>query len=65
MLNIIVCYPDLNECLSSPCKNGGICFNYNGSYACVCKPGYQGPRCSLGKCEDMDNELLLTSSFNL
>lgn len=39
---------DLNQCRSSPCKNGGTCVNSPGSYICQCKPGYLGTNCETG-----------------
>ncbi|XP_019638865.1 PREDICTED: uncharacterized protein LOC109480924 isoform X10 [Branchiostoma belcheri] len=37
--------PDVNECLSSPCRNGGTCLNGRGEYACLCAPGWKGTNC--------------------
>ncbi|XP_019621165.1 PREDICTED: IgGFc-binding protein-like [Branchiostoma belcheri] len=37
--------PDVNECLSSPCQNGGTCLNGRGEYACLCAPGWKGTNC--------------------
>ncbi|XP_022808401.1 uncharacterized protein LOC111345391 [Stylophora pistillata] len=28
-----------------PCQNGASCVNQNGSYTCLCRPGYQGKNC--------------------
>ena len=33
------CEKDINECLQTPCKNGGTCRNYKGYYECECKAG--------------------------
>ena len=40
---------DINECESSPCKNGAICLNQIGSFDCRCAPGFTGDRCENGK----------------
>ncbi|XP_025066862.1 zonadhesin isoform X3 [Alligator sinensis] len=32
-------------CLSSPCKNGGHCWELDGGFVCDCLQGYEGPRC--------------------
>lgn len=34
---------DINECLSSPCQNGGTCIDLENSYACYCPDGYFRP----------------------
>jgi len=39
---------DVNECNSTPCKNGGTCINTVGNYECKCKPGYTGKHCNQG-----------------
>ena len=40
--NGATCNRDVNECLSRPCLNGGICVNTPGSYKCTCPPGFTG-----------------------
>lgn len=30
------CDVDVDECLASPCKNGGLCINVPASYTCAC-----------------------------
>ena len=42
-------FPDINECLRSPCKNGAECVNVPGSYRCDCKSGYEGRNCEKGQ----------------
>lgn len=39
---------DLNQCRSSPCKNGGTCVNSPNTYVCQCPPGYLGRNCETG-----------------
>lgn len=39
---------DVNECESSPCKNGGTCLNQQAGYSCKCKDGYSGDHCEEG-----------------
>ena len=36
------CNRDVDECLSHPCLNGGICVNTLGSFRCECRPGFTG-----------------------
>lgn len=41
-------FQDVNECLTSPCSNGGTCRNLPGSFVCQCAPGWTGQTCQLG-----------------
>ena len=36
---------DIDECSSSPCKNGATCTNLVNSYSCSCPNGYTGINC--------------------
>lgn len=36
---------EINECVSNPCKNGGICENLVNSYRCSCPTGFTGTNC--------------------
>ncbi|MEE6470644.1 hypothetical protein FKM82_009021 [Ascaphus truei] len=38
-------YIDEDQCISSPCKNGGSCFDQYQSYICHCLLGYEGRNC--------------------
>ena len=40
--------PDVDECVSSPCENGGTCNDGINSYTCYCLPGYEGDNCEIG-----------------
>ncbi|KAJ7425009.1 neurocan [Pitangus sulphuratus] len=37
--------PDIDDCLSSPCQNGGTCIDEVNSFVCLCLPSYGGSRC--------------------
>lgn len=39
----------MDECLNSPCQNGGLCQNALGTYFCTCKAGWNGVYCENGK----------------
>ncbi|XP_049513847.1 cadherin EGF LAG seven-pass G-type receptor 2 [Dermacentor silvarum] len=42
-----LCEENINECLSSPCKNRGDCEDGINSFTCHCTPGYGGSLCEL------------------
>lgn len=31
-----LCDEDIDECVTSPCKNGGLCINVPATYTCAC-----------------------------
>lgn len=37
-----LCGAEINECLSNPCVNGGVCEDLLDQYVCTCKLGYTG-----------------------
>ena len=43
--------PDINECSSNPCQNGGECMDAVNMYTCNCADGYEGTHCETGKIE--------------
>jgi len=43
--------PDIDDCQSSPCENGGICSDKLNDYTCSCIEGYTGKNCALSKWE--------------
>ena len=40
-----VCEYDIDECVPSPCLNGGSCDDGINSYSCICEKGYTGDNC--------------------
>lgn len=36
------CQTNIDDCMSQPCKNFGICHDSIASYSCECPPGYTG-----------------------
>lgn len=41
--------PEVDACESAPCRNGGECESYGGSYLCVCPEGFFGYHCEIGE----------------
>jgi len=63
---VCVCVLDTDECLIRNICLNGMCINEDGSFKCICKPGYlldgTGRFC-VGKCtHTRTHTLLLTSS---
>lgn len=50
--------PDIDDCQSNPCQNGGTCIDEVNSFVCLCLPSYGGATCEKG------NNLTLTVSLN-
>lgn len=47
---VITKFPDIDECLlANPCGNGAQCINTDGSYKCLCTPGWTGINCTDGE----------------
>lgn len=52
--SISVCFSvqPRSVCDSSPCLNGGYCYERDGGYTCECKYGYWGKHCEKGSITD-------------
>ena len=42
-------FPDIDECSTNPCRNGGACIDGVNSYQCNCADGYTGANCEQSK----------------
>lgn len=42
--------PDINECESNPCVNGGVCEDKVNNYTCTCTANFTGSQCETGEC---------------
>lgn len=40
-----ICQTEINECVSSPCQNGGSCVDIISGYRCLCPVGFVGEDC--------------------
>lgn len=38
---------DMDDCIGSPCANGGSCVDHVGRYECICPRLYAGERCQI------------------
>ena len=55
LTHILLCFADINECSSNPCRNGGTCRDGVNSYTCNCVAAYKGVNCEIGKSETYEN----------
>uniref|UniRef100_A0A672LV85 Protein jagged-1 n=1 Tax=Sinocyclocheilus grahami TaxID=75366 RepID=A0A672LV85_SINGR len=53
------CHENINDCESSPCRNGGTCIDKINAYQCICADGWEGHNCesniddcSMNPCRD-------------
>ena len=44
-----MCFSDIDECLSSPCDNGGTCVDQVNGFVCTCAQGFTGVVCQTGR----------------
>lgn len=62
--NYVVFISDVNECKRSPCQNNGTCVNNDGSYTCLCEPGWTGQHCQTGKYQIIFKKIIYTKQKN-
>ncbi|XP_046903899.1 protein jagged-2-like [Hypomesus transpacificus] len=73
----LYCHENINDCVASPCKNGGTCIDGISSFQCFCPDGWEGPLCDLdvndcvrntckngGRCVDLLNDFYCQCTDN-
>ncbi|XP_034051221.1 protein jagged-2-like isoform X2 [Thalassophryne amazonica] len=65
------CHENINDCASSPCKNGGTCIDGINSFQCFCPDGWEGDlcdddvdECSRNPCQNGGHCVDLLNDFN-
>ena len=54
------CETDIDECVNSPCENGGTCVDDINSFQCTCPDDTTGYRCETGKNNHNLRRILMT-----
>ena len=55
------CELDFDECISSPCQNGGLCTNIRGNFTCTCPSNFTGRLCET----DVNECIISTPCLNM
>ena len=47
--SLVIVYLDIDECVSNPCQNGGVCKDQINGFVCTCAGQFTGTLCEIGK----------------
>ena len=65
MIDINFHVPDIDECASAACQNGGTCDDRVYSYTCNCDDGYTGEQCQTGICINIELVQFIANYINI
>ena len=49
MIDTLIILLDIDDCLTNPCRNNGVCVDGVNAFTCNCARGYTGDDCSESK----------------
>jgi len=49
IISLILCFIEVDDCLSNDCANGATCVDSINQYTCTCPEGFTGKLCESGK----------------
>ena len=49
IFSLILCFIDVDDCLSNECASGATCVDGIYQYTCICPEGFTGKHCESGK----------------
>ena len=56
---------DIDECVSNPCQNEGLCVDGVNAYTCECSSGYSGVNCETSEYLFQNVHIAVQTKINL